>query len=101
MTFLSKLLAAREFTLPPFDLEPLAFELSSAVEDDELLLDRVVSVTGGQPNVVALSQPVPTAGELHQTIERHLGKAGGEPARPADGAEELREALAELRRSLG
>lgn len=100
MTFLSKLLAAREFTLPPFDLEPLAFELAAA-QEDELLLDRVVSLSEGQPNVVALSQPVPTAGELHQCIERHLGRVGDEPPPPADGAEELREALAELRRSLG
>ena len=101
MTFLSKLLAAREFTLPPFDLEPLAFELRSSAEEDELILDRIVSVGDGQPNVIALSRPVPTAGELHQSVERHLGRAGEAPARAADGADELREALADLRRSLG
>ena len=71
MSFLSKLLAEREYSLPPFDLAPLAFELQS-LEEGELLLDRVVSPGDGQANVVALSGPVPTAGELRESIERHL-----------------------------
>ena len=101
MTLFSKLLAAREFPLPPFDLAPLAFELLSTVDEDELLLDRVVLAADGQPNVVTLSQPVPTAGELHDSIERHLSGSEGTPEQVPDGVEELRAALADLRRSLG
>ena len=39
-------------------------------EDDELLLDRPVERDGAQ--VVRLFEPIPTPGELHRTIERHL-----------------------------
>ncbi|HEU4809403.1 MAG TPA: hypothetical protein VFS69_01980 [Sphingomicrobium sp.] len=99
MSFLSKLLAEREYFLPPFDLAPLAFELQSP-EEGELLLDRVVSTDEGQANIVALSGPVPTAGELRNSIERHLDNARGVEPTPADAIDELRSALAELRRSL-
>jgi len=100
MSFLSKLLAEREYSLPPFDLAPLAFELQS-LEEGELLLDRVVSPGDGQANVVALSGPVPTAGELRESIERHLDNGRDVEPTPVDAVDELRSALAELRRSLG
>ena len=94
--------ARKQFALPDFELLPLEFEPGQAEEADELLLDRAVS-RPGPANVVALVQPLPTAGELRASIERHLSERGGESAadRPADAAEELRSALAELRRSLG
>lgn len=73
----------------PFDVAPLEFE-----DEDELLLDRPVSRDGAR--VVRLFEPLPTPGELHQTIERHLGGT----ARPADASGELQDALAELRRAI-
>lgn len=101
MTFMSRLFARREFTLPPFDLKPLEFELRSAAEPDELLLDRVVATSGGGANVVSLSKPLPTPGELRETIESHLNAARtADAAQAPDPADELRNALAELRRSL-
>ena len=101
MSFLSKLLAEREYSLPQFDLAPLAFELQSPADENELLLDRVVSIGEGQGNVVSLSGPVPTAGELRESIERHLDNARDIEPTPSDAVDELRSALAELRRSLG
>jgi len=101
MSFLSKLFAEREYSLPPFDLAPLAFELQSPVDEDELLLDRVVSAGEGQANVVVLSGSAPTAGELRESIERHLDSTQEIETTPVDAVDDLRSALAELRRSLG
>jgi hypothetical protein len=95
MSLLGRILAPRQFHLTPFDPAPLEFE------PEPLLLEAVVG-QASPTNVVAFPQGIPTAGELHARIERHLcGKStapSGEPVSPAD---ELREALAELRRSLG
>ncbi|HUG45308.1 MAG TPA: hypothetical protein VMK31_02195 [Sphingomicrobium sp.] len=64
----------RPFPLAHFEPAPMEFDEQS--RDEELPAS-------------------PTAGELCKSIERHLGcKAGGDPV------EELRNALAELRRSL-
>lgn len=100
MAFLNRLFSRRHFRLSDFDLAPLAFEMESDWEEGELLLDRVVSRNAGQPGVVVLAAP--TAGELHASIERHLGSRRGAPETlNNDAREDLRDALAELRRSLG
>jgi hypothetical protein len=100
MEFLTRIVPRRQFRLPEFDLAPLAFEMSQA-SDDELLLDRIVTRTENEPKIVALAPPVPTAGELRASIERHLRATGRPPApQPADAVDELRNALADLRRSL-
>lgn len=78
---------SRPEPLPFFTPAPLEFE------EDALLLDCAVKRDGGP--VVRLVRPLPTPGELHETIERHLDKR-----QPADATEELREALTQLRRSV-
>lgn len=88
----------RAFPLPPFDLAPLEF-----VEEDVLVLDEVVASIGPVPEPVE-SDPAPTAGELHSKIETHLrivaeSREAPEPV-ANDAAEELRNALAQLRRSV-
>ena len=100
MAFFTQILPRRQFRLAPFDLAPLAFEMESDWEEGELLLDRVVTRSADQPGVVALGAPTP--GQLHASIERHL-RSSERPAAPAaaDARDELRDALAELRRSLG
>ncbi len=101
MTFATRLFARREFTLPDFDLQPLEFDADGS--STELLLDRVVESGTGESNVISLARPLPTAGELHKSIELHLEAARGRDSHdsPPTPAEELRSALAELRRSLG
>jgi hypothetical protein len=103
MRFLTRLLARRKFPLPHFDVAPLAFELRRPAAEDELLLDRAVTPVADQPNVVALAAVKRTPGELHESIERHLRVTGdgGTPLLAQDVVDELRDALAELRRSLG
>lgn len=85
----------REFTLPPFALGPLEFE-----SDDALLLDSIVVPATASANEPSSSERYPTAGELHESIERHL-RSNTDRERPGEAAEELREALAQLRRSIG
>ena len=87
MPIFDQLFARRAFPLPPFDLVPLEFDEDCKV--GELLLD--------QP--AAPSCAVPTAGELRESIERHLRGAGSGAPR-TDAADELRDALAALRRTL-
>ena len=100
MTLAIPLLRRRNFPLPAFDLAPLAFEMAET--EDELLLDRVVSRPGDSQAVVMLGAPMPTPGQLHASIERHLRAAERAPEdAPPDARDELRNALAELRRSIG
>lgn len=88
-----------QFSLPPFELAPLEFEAQAGEPFDELLLDEVVARIGPDADAVAVTQPMPTAGELRDSIERHLrGARHNAPA--VDAADELRQALAELRRSI-
>jgi hypothetical protein len=100
MALLARLLARRCFELPEFELRPLEFESEAAEELAELLLDKPMAASA--TNVVAMPRPMPTAGELRDSIERHLrnkasGAGAGERLSPAD---ELKLALAELRQSL-
>lgn len=83
----------RAFSLPEFALEPLDF-----IAQDELVLDEVVASIGPEPAPAPLAA-VPTAGELRHRIERHL-RAVERPSPQADAADELRDALAQLRRSI-
>jgi hypothetical protein len=101
MALLTRLLARGSFELPEFDLRPLEFESEAPGELGELLLDEPIAASA--TNVVAMPQPMPTPGELRDSIERHLrarhnGDGAGERLSPAD---ELKLALAELRQSLG
>jgi hypothetical protein len=97
MTILDSFLGRRRFILPAFDLAPLDFDVGVG---DELLLDDVVTGVGTAAAATLRDEPLPTAGELHASIERHLRSVMPcDP--PIDAADELRSALAELRQSLG
>jgi len=66
----------------------------------ELLLDDILHSLGPQSRVVRLfdQPPMPTAGELKASIDRHLSSSAPPPQ--VDASQALHEALAELRRSL-
>ena len=103
MSFLSHLFAARSFRLAEFEPAPLDFSAEVTAELAELLLDHPIAVADGSSTVVAFPSGIPTPGQMHETIERHLeAKDVAEATEAAASpAEELRLALAELRRSLG
>jgi hypothetical protein len=100
MAFLTRLFARRGFPLPQFDLAPLAFDVRPP-DEDELSLDRRLPLDDNS-NVIALPGAPQTPGELHESIERHLrdGRGHGPQRLEQDAVGELREALADLRRSL-
>lgn len=88
MAFLTRLLSRRQFPLPQFDLAPLAFEIGCAPADDPVEVDSIPR----------------TPGEMRESIERHLRLVRAEDEQPLlehDAVDELRDAIAELRRSLG
>jgi hypothetical protein len=97
MTPLTRLLARRTFRLPQFEVGALEFDQLA-----ELMLQDPVHSSEPPSNVVSLSRATPTAGELRASIERHLQAKGGPAAALPDvsPAEELKNALAELRSSL-
>jgi hypothetical protein len=102
MSFLPDILGRRTFNLAQFELAPLDFCEEVSAELTELLLDQPIP-SAPDSTVVAFPAPIPTPGAMHETIERHVDSrdlAQAEPA-PASPAEELRLALAELRRSMG
>lgn len=72
---------------------PLEFDEEPAL----LLLDRPFADDPPSSRLVRLFGAMPTPGEMHRTIERHLS-AG--PGSAPDATEELREALAQLRRAV-
>jgi len=82
----------------PEEADPPAVEV--ATDLPELLLDEPIARPSEVDRVVNLfaATAMPTPGELHRRIERHL--RGAPPARIPDATEALHEALAELRRSL-
>lgn len=73
----------------------------SPLDSGELLLDDILAEIETDPTVVNLFDPhsMPTAGDLQETIDRHL-QASSNPADPPDAAKALSDALAELRHSL-
>ena len=103
MSFLSHLFARRTFSLAEFEPAPLDFPAEITSELAELLLDK--PLVGAEPSstVIAFPGAVPTPGEMQRSIDRHLEARDVDDAAatPASPAEELRLALAELRRSLG
>ena len=103
MAFLPDLFARRTFSLAEFELAPLDFTAEVTSELAELLLDQPIAAAEPSSTVVAFPRAVPTPGEMHRSIERHLEArdAAVPAASSASPAEELRLALAELRRSLG
>ena len=98
-------------------LEPFAAEVMDGA-GDELLLDQPLAQAGGtddalllddaleradpESRVVRLFDPaaMPTAGQLHASIDAHL-RAGLPASAPPDAAQALTDALRDLRRSLG
>ena len=68
-------------------------------ETGELLLEDVLAEIQPDSRVIRLFNPgaMPTAGELHSRIERHLNQRSQEHS---DAAQALNDALADLRRSL-
>ena len=84
---------ADELLLSTEMIAPLAND-----DRDELILDDVLEQLRPDSRVVRLFDPrvMPTAGELHATIDRHLRVSPS----PPDASEALSEALAQLRRSL-
>jgi hypothetical protein len=68
-------------------------------EEDVLLLEDKLEAPPHDSRVIRLFDPrlMPTAGELHERIERHLQNPG--VAYP-DATAELHQALADLRKSL-
>jgi len=103
MSFLPDLFGPRTFNLAEFELAPLDFCEAASAELAELLLDQPLVPADPSPTVVAFPRAIPTPGEMRDTIERHLESKGPDnaPEAPASPTEELRLALAELRRSLG
>jgi hypothetical protein len=79
--------------LSRFQLSALEFE-----ELAELLLEQPV-----EPSTASAAHPLPTAGELRQSIERHLQArdASSRSQEQVSPAEELNNALRDLRYSLG
>ena len=75
------------------DSQPLPDEMG------ELLLEDVLVELQPDSRVIRLFDPaaMPTAGELHSRIQRHLNQRGQEHS---DAAQALNDALADLRRSL-
>lgn len=109
------------FALPPFDraaVEAELFDSEDADElllteqvsapvgkqqsdPDELLLDDILESIGPDSRVVRLFDPtaMPTAGELHEQIDRHL-RSARTAAAPPDATQALNEAIVALRQSL-
>jgi len=77
----------------PFSLYDIVIE----PEPEALLLDDILASLGPDSRVVRLFAPeqMPTAGQLKERIDRHIGAA---PDR--DAADALHEALADIRKSL-
>ena len=73
---------------------PLPLEFDEQLE--ELVLDQPFEQTPIDPEVVRVLAPGRTPGEMREAIERHLASRR-QPA--PDATEELREALAQLRRA--
>ena len=103
MSFIPRIFGSRMFNLAEFELAPLDFCEEASAELAELILDRPVVEADLESTVVPFPRALPTPGEMRETIARHLeAKDCADPAiAPASPAEELRLALAELRRSLG
>lgn len=114
LTFLGldRLAGAVVFHVQPFHAAEFDFpdELLLALDQriavtGELLLDDALAETAADARVVQLFgiQPLPTAGQLQERIEQHLGRSA-QPPEPlrlvADDSDALHEALAALRHSL-
>jgi len=93
------------FDLRCLDVEPLAELLLTDRLDAEEPLELIDVLADVEPDarVVRLFDPaaMPTAGQLNQRIETHLGSAAATQSRvSADASQALHDALDELRRSL-
>jgi hypothetical protein len=81
--------------LPLCEFAPAEIHLEP--EPEALLLDDILSSMGPDSRVVRLFAPdqMPTAGQLKERIDRHIGGASD-----SDAADALHEALADIRKSL-
>ena len=91
--------ASAEFADPADEL--VLTEEMAIVAANELLLDDILEELGPESRVVRLfARPAPpTAGELSDSIDRHLN-AGPDRFQAPDASDALLNALADLRRSL-
>jgi hypothetical protein len=99
MHVLHRLLPKREFRLPPFELVPLEFDAVGDEQPGELLLDEAVAILASAAAEDSEGLAMPTPRELKASIEHHL-RDDSENRTRSDAAEELRNALAELRRAV-
>lgn len=88
--------------LPRPDASPAFVPIALTFEEEtELLLDEPLAAPPQASRVVRLFGSMQTPCEMREAIERHLG-VQSQAAQPApDATEDLREALAQLRRSVG
>ena len=100
---ITNFLSCRPFPLPQFELAPLDFEEERLTELAELLLDDPLSQASIASNVVAIHDADSCPGRMQARIERHLETrdAAHPKTEPITPAEELQQALADLRRSIG
>ncbi|HMI41249.1 MAG TPA: hypothetical protein VK485_08500 [Sphingomicrobium sp.] len=100
LTFLAAYLLLKRIGDDPTDLPLSEFaptEIEVQPEPEALLLDDILASMGPNSRVVRLFAPnqMPTAGQLKQRIDQHIGDA-----RDSDAADALHQALADIRRSL-
>ena len=88
------------FSLPPFDLPPLEFETGREAAEELVAAEVVVSLRA-RPCAVPPERAFPTAGQLSARIEQHLHGSVRTSVPAVDAAAELRQALSQLRNSLG
>ena len=101
---ISNLLRRRTFALADFQLAPLEFEEERLAELAELLLDDPISQASVASNVVGIRTAAGSCpAEMRERIERHLeAKDAAHPlVDPLTPGQELQQALADLRRSIG
>jgi hypothetical protein len=100
MAFLGAYAALKRIGDEPADLSLSGFtpaEIHLEPEPEALLLDDILASMGPDSRVVRLFAPdqMPTAGQLKERIDRHIGGAPDSNA-----ADALHEALADIRKSL-
>jgi hypothetical protein len=100
LAFLGAYLLLRRIGGDPADLRLSGFapaEIEIEPEPEALLLDDILASMGPDSRVVRLFAPdqMPTAGQLKERIDQHIGGA-----HDSDAADALQQALADIRKSL-
>jgi hypothetical protein len=96
--FLPQLVLAEADRVPG---ELILTDADRLTSEGELVLEDVLAEPAADSRVVRLFDPaaMPTPGQLHDRIDRHLS-GSGLPAASPDASQALHQALADLRRSL-